>query len=94
MKINWTHNKEVDEYFSDRRYEFVIYKEGNFWILSYTDFWSSEGHFFVHIKNSSPDMFAIPQLKMYGQVVANLCHQYLESKNLRENKEDNLKDKE
>lgn len=65
-KVEWF--KKEDKYFTDSRYEFTIYKEGKFWILSYTDFWTSDigESFFVHVKNSSEEMFAVPALKKYA----------------------------
>ncbi len=57
-------------YFSDKRSEFVIYKEGNFYILSYTDFWTvSPNSFFVNIKKQGDEMFAVSELKRYAQKV-------------------------
>ena len=57
-------------YFSDRRCEFIISKEGDFWVLRYTDFTTVPPHyFFVNIKKSGEEMFVIPELKMYAQKV-------------------------
>jgi hypothetical protein len=57
-------------YFSDERCEFVIHKEGDFYILSYTDFWTvSPNSFFVNIKKQGDEMFAVAELKQYAQKV-------------------------
>jgi phage-related protein len=68
-KIEWT--KTDNMHFSDSRYEFTIYKEGNFWILSYTDFWTSEisDSFFVNVKKTGDEMFAVPALKKYADYI-------------------------
>lgn len=67
--IKWF--KKDDMYFSDQKYEFTIYKKGRFWILSYTDFWTSDigESFFVNIKNSSDEFFAVPALKRYANSI-------------------------
>ncbi len=57
-------------YFSDRRCEFIISKEDDFWVLRYTDFTTvSPSYFFVNIKKSGEEMLVIPELKMYAQKV-------------------------
>jgi len=68
-KIEWVKKDEM--YFSDNRYEFTIRKDDKFWILSYTDFWTSDigASFFVNIKNSSDEMFAVPALKKYAEYI-------------------------
>jgi len=57
-------------YFSDKRSEFVIYKEGDFYILNYTDFWTvSPNSFFVNIKKQGDEISAVGELKKYAQKI-------------------------
>ena len=61
-----------NEYFSDR-YEFVIFKKDNYWILSYSDYWTDieSDAFLVNIKKSGDEIRAVSALKEYADQIIN-----------------------
>jgi len=89
MKINWI-KKEDDlegdnEYFSDNKYEFIIFKKDKYWILSYTDFWTDidSDAFFVNIKKSGDESRAVPALKRYAdQITKQILENRIKTNNI------------
>jgi hypothetical protein len=70
--LNWD-KKETSEgvlYTSISGIEFSIFKENNYWILRYTDYWSVENtSFFVNIKSMSDSDFSVSYLKKYAEQI-------------------------
>lgn len=70
-QIQWTEKNGI--YCSDNRYEFSIFKKEDFWMLSYTDFWTNApDSYFVNVKRGGDDFFAVGALKKYAEKVVEI----------------------